>query len=34
MLFMKADKGNMTAIINKQDCDEKVFEMLQNGETY
>ena len=31
---MKADKGNMTVIMNKQDYDEKLFEMLKNGETY
>jgi len=34
ILFMKADKGNMTVIMNKQDYDEKLFEMLKNGETY
>jgi len=31
---MKADKGNTTVIMNKQDYDEKLFEMLKNGETY
>ena len=31
--FMKTNKGNMTVIKNKQDY-EKLFQMLQNGETY
>ena len=34
ILFMKADKGNMTVIMNKKDYSEKLFEMLNNDETY
>jgi len=31
---MKADKGNMTVTMNKQVYDTKLFETLQNCETY
>ena len=34
ILFIKADKGNMTVIMKKQDYDEKLFKMLSNDETY
>jgi len=34
ILFIKADKGNMTVFMKKQDYDEKLFKMLSNDETY
>ena len=34
MCFIKADKGNMTVIMKKQDYDEKLVKMLSNDETY
>jgi len=34
ILFIKADKANMTVIMKKQDYDEKLFKMLSNDETY